>query len=137
MEQFENFKKYMQELKDLGLPEDQYAVSGSGPLAVRGIRDVHDLDIIVKPELWEYLCRQYNKENDRLIKIGNIDIYREWKPYFRDVDALISDADLIDEIRFIRFDDILKWKKAMNKPKDREDVRLIEEYTKKQNKGEK
>ena len=47
----DNFKKQLAELKKLNLPNDKYAVFGSGPLAIYGIRDSEDIDIIVKSEL--------------------------------------------------------------------------------------
>ncbi|GAF93599.1 unnamed protein product, partial [marine sediment metagenome] len=51
--------KYLDELKRLDLPKDKYAIFGSGPLAIRGLRENRDLDIIVKPELWEKLVNEY------------------------------------------------------------------------------
>ncbi|MFH1291164.1 MAG: hypothetical protein ABIH79_01240 [archaeon] len=35
----ENFKKQLAELKKLNLPKDKFAIFGSGPLAINGIRD--------------------------------------------------------------------------------------------------
>jgi len=50
--------KYLDELKALALPPDQYAVFGSGPMAVRGIREANDLDLIVKESLWDDLRKR-------------------------------------------------------------------------------
>ena len=50
--------KHLAVLKKINLSVGQYAVFGSGPLAVRGIRPANDLDLIVKDELW----RELNKK---------------------------------------------------------------------------
>ncbi len=42
------------ELRTLGLPTRDYAVFGSGPLAVRGlIREIRDLDLVARGAAWE------------------------------------------------------------------------------------
>lgn len=56
-----NFKKQLAELKKLNLPKDKYAIFGSGPLAINGIRDSDDIDIIVKSEVWDELAKKYPK----------------------------------------------------------------------------
>ena len=40
--------KYIDELKALKLPVGQYAIFGSGPLAIRNLKAASDIDIIVK-----------------------------------------------------------------------------------------
>ncbi len=42
----------VKEVKSLGLPEGEYAVFGSGPLAVHKIRDTRDIDLLVSPKLY-------------------------------------------------------------------------------------
>jgi len=43
--------KYLDELKSLNLPKDKFAIFGSGPLAIRNMRENKDIDIIVNREL--------------------------------------------------------------------------------------
>jgi hypothetical protein len=121
---------YLEQLKRLNLPKDKFAIFGSGPLAVRGIRKSDDIDIIVKKELWHKLSEKYNKTNEEIIKIGNIEIYKEWKPWVKDNDDLIDSADVFDEIRFVKLEDVLGWKKKYNRPKDLKDIELIENFMK-------
>ena len=52
---------YLAELKALNLPLGHYAIFGSGPLAVRGIREAADLDIIVSESLWKELLPKHEK----------------------------------------------------------------------------
>ncbi len=53
------FKNLLEELKKLNFPAENFAIFGSGPMAVRGIRDVNDLDIIVKDSIWAELLKSH------------------------------------------------------------------------------
>lgn len=124
--------KYLSDLKKLNLPSDKYAVFGGGPLAIRGLRDNEDLDIIVKRELWNKLIKKYGSNNGRSIVIGKIEIWADWLPWLDDINKLIDSADIIEGMRFVRLDYVLGWKRKANRAKDRNDIKLIENYLKKQ-----
>jgi len=117
----------LNKLKKLNLPKDKFAIFGSGPLAVRGIRKSNDIDIIVKPELWKELKEKY-KPKDRVIKIGKIEIYKDWLPWIKNTNKLIDDADVIKGFRFVKLKYVLQWKKAFARKKDLEDIELIKKY---------
>jgi tRNA A-37 threonylcarbamoyl transferase component Bud32 len=130
--EFSQFNKQLSELKKLNLPVAEYAIFGSGPLTIHGIRDSRDMDIIVKEGLWNKLIKKYpvTETYKKFIRIGEIEIYKDWEPWFNDVDKLINDADIFDEIRFVKLKDVMKWKKAFGREKDKEDIQLIEKYLK-------
>ncbi len=125
--------KYFEELKKLELPKDMFAVFGSGPLAIRGLRENKDIDLIVKKELCNKLIKEHEVKdsNGECISIGNVDIFKNWKPWFDDIDLLIEDSDIFDEIRFVKLKYVLEFKKSRNKEKDQKDVELIKEFLKK------
>lgn len=123
-----NFEKLLIKLKELNLPKDKYAIFGSGPLAIHKIRDSQDIDIIVKPELWKELLKKYTPENEKLIKIGSIEIYKNWLPWFSNVNKLIDDAEIFNGIRFVQLKYLLIWKRAFGMEKDKQDVQLVESY---------
>ncbi|MEK6816274.1 MAG: hypothetical protein AABY09_01560 [Nanoarchaeota archaeon] len=50
---------HLKELKNLKLPKDKFAVFGSGSMAIRGLRENKDIDIIVKEGLWKKLSVKY------------------------------------------------------------------------------
>ena len=120
--------KCLEELKKLNLPVDQYAVFGSGPMAIRELRENEDIEILVKPELWEKLAKEHKLVRDDLIIIGNINIFKHWEPWLKNRDELIDTADIIDGIRFVKLEYVLEWKKKMGRGKDQKDIELIEEY---------
>src|SRR3989338_6133729 len=45
-------------MKKLGLPAGSYVVFGSAPLALAGLREANDIDLLVTPELYAKLEEQ-------------------------------------------------------------------------------
>ena len=128
--------RYLDELRDLDLPEDAYAVFGSGPLAIRGIRENHDLDVIVTPDLWRELGRKHavttKSGRPDTIHIGPIQIlqagYRDFRPFLDDNLVLIREAEIIDGVPFVRLEHLLGCKKMMKGEKHERDVASMLEY---------
>lgn len=134
--------EYLKELDKLDLPKSQYAIFGSGPLAIRGLRDSDDLDIIVKTKLWNYLKSKYKQDkvqikgkNYLIIKIGKVEVGNSWGPYFGNmIDKLIGQAEIIDGYPFIKLEYVLEWKKKSGREKDKVDIRLINDFLKNETK---
>ncbi len=121
--------KGLEELKKMNFPINQFAIFGSGPLGIRGIRDSNDIDLIVKDNLWEELLKKYtiSKNKHNAIIIGNIEIFNNWLP-FKDINVLIDSADIIEGFRFVKLEYVLEWKKFLGREKDLIDIKLIENY---------
>ncbi len=123
--------RYLEELKKLNLPVDKFAVFGSGSMAIYGIRENGDLDIIVKMDLWNELVKkfEFKKGRDNVLVVGEIEIFRDWfMDEFGGVDKYIDSADIIDGIRFVKLIHIIEWKKKRGNEKDLKDIELIEEF---------
>lgn len=123
--------KFKQEIERLDLPQGEYAVFGSGPLAARGLREAHDADIIVKSGLWQRLTQAYNDNLDAgrpPIILGNIEIWPHWFEMTDKIDEMIESAEIIQGLPFVRLDYVLDWKQAMGRDKDKRDVELINEF---------
>lgn len=121
------YEELLEEVKTLNLDIKEYAVFGSGPLAVRGLRESNDIDIIVTEKLWENLEKQNDVQDDRII-IGNVEIWHNWKPWIEDIEQLIKSAELIKETPHVQLKYIKEWKKKMGREKDLQDIRLIEKF---------
>ena len=120
---------YLDELKKLNLPLGEYAVFGSGVLAIRGLRENRDLDIIVSDKLWNELIRKHSVSQRGAIEIGNIEIWNEKgvKPLC-DITGFIVRADIIGGIPYVCLEDLRDWKIKKGREKDLEDVRLIDDF---------
>ncbi|MFP4523808.1 MAG: hypothetical protein ACLFO2_00635 [Candidatus Woesearchaeota archaeon] len=120
--------RYLDELKALDLPPDRYVVSGSGPLAVRGIRENRDIDLVLSAGLWEALKEDYPfNRNGGLQLSEHVEAFPRWpgveKPW-----KLIERAEIIDGVPFALLEDVEAWKVRSSDSKDVEDVRLIRNY---------
>ena len=118
-------------LLELELPPDDFAVFGSGPLMARGWRESRDLDIVARGAAWEK-AKNVGVESftaDGAVKyvVGPIEIFDSWAPGQWDVNELINSAEVIDGVRFASLENVIKWKRLMGRPKDLEDIKLIEE----------
>lgn len=121
-------------VKNLGLPAGKYAIFGSGPMVVRGLREGKDVDIIVPKEVFkEYETKpgwQVKKFDDNTNYLDNdgIELWDEWGPGEWDINKLIQEAEIIDGLPFVRLEEVLKWKETNARPKDLEDIKLIKTY---------
>lgn len=106
-------QRLLQELKKLDLPDNKYAIYGSGPLAIRGIRETKDIDVIVKDELYEELREQFGEEENGRIMINNgeIDIFPTWNALMDEAEETIDRAETIQGFKFVALEDIIKWKR--------------------------
>lgn len=137
------FKK----LKELDFPLREYVISG-GAMAAHGIREAHDLDILVTPRLYQRLldegwarclCEQCVQTNRFMLKGENVDILPNYTygKYIGDVDWLIKNADMIYGYPFMDLNELIKFKRELGRPKDFIDIKLIEDYIKQTGYGNK
>lgn len=129
------FKLLLKQLRGLKLPVDQFAVTSSGPMAVRGIREARDLDIVVTDKLWEELSKKYPvipRDLCDTLHVGDVEILGNFSKNpnsgIATVDEQINTADVIDGIRFVNLNLIIKFKQELGREKDLKDIKLIKEY---------
>ena len=124
------------QVNSLKLPMGQYAVIGSGVMAAHGIRDFKDIDLLVTPRLYEKMksegwqereVRSDLKKKKKGIFEASPDIMTVGN-YRPDTKKLIDEADIINGTAFVRLEDVIDFKRAMGRPKDIEDIDLIEKY---------
>lgn len=128
----------IEELTELNLPADQYAVFGSGLLGALGLRKVEDVDLLVTPELfdslkesgWEYEEVEIEGRMRERVAFEVFEAYKDLWYGDKDVDvmAIIEDAMTIEDIPFISFEEFIKMKEAFGRPKDLKDLELIEKF---------
>lgn len=129
MKRFDLFLKELKKfVKKEKIKRKDFAIFGSGLLAVLGLRDSRDIDVIVRPRIFKKLCKKYKKDSKGRIRIGHIQITDNWKPWFRDVNILIDTAELIKGIRYVKLHYVIEWKEKFNRKKDRKDLALIKKH---------
>lgn len=132
--------KEIEQLKKLGLPIDEFVIVSSGALAIRGIREAKDLDVIVTNSLWNKLTAIYQTEVENGVERikfdnSNIDILNPAQSIFGNsgvvsVEEIFEKADIFGGIKFINLNHLKKIKLKLGREKDLKDIELIDEYLK-------
>lgn len=129
----ENDKKFA-EVKSLHLPEGEYAITSSGPIGVRDIRQIGDIDMVVSERLWNKLATQYGVQITqgfkKIVVSPTIDVFSEQSFPDRDPSAptaekQIKDAEIINGIAFVNLRHILYFKETMGREKDKADIIIL------------
>jgi len=126
--------KYIEELQALNLPVGKYAIFGSGPLAIRDIRDSNDIDVIVTADVFANLKEKYPKsinQEKNSVNIGHIEIFNNWPNFSDQIDQLIQTAEIINDLPFVKLDYVVEWKTNSNRLKDQKDLNLLINYYRK------
>lgn len=127
-------KKFLGIIK-LKLPVGQYAITGSGPIGIRNIRDINDIDIIVSKKLWNKLTKDYDViETNGVRKIelsSEIEAFSE-ESFQHKKDLTITErirqAEIIQGLAFESLEHCKYFKKCMGREKDLKDIQMIEDW---------
>lgn len=122
-------------VKSLELPHNSYVVFGSCPMALAGIRESSDIDMLVTPEVFAKLEAQgwkkrYKGPGDEPVVKGDFEAHAHWTfgPHDITLEQLLADATIADGVPFASLQEVRLWKEASGRPKDLVDVKLIDEY---------
>lgn len=124
-----------QKVRKLELPVGEYALFGSAPIGVRGLKECSDIDIIATPKLWKKLKIRNFKKNiaphgSEYFQYDEIEFWKDWRPGAWNIEELIQDAEIINGLPFVRLEKVLVWKKMIAREKDFKDIQLIETFLK-------
>lgn len=126
-------KNLFQQVKDLKLPIDKYALFGSASLGIRGLKNCHDIDIIVTEDVWnEYKAKNWKirtmPHGSQYLWNDGIELWKDWKPGQWNIKQLIKEAEIIDGLPFIKLERVLEWKRLNGREKDLKDIETVEKF---------
>lgn len=133
---FDHMKKeeIVAKVKALNLPPNSFVVFGSGPLAVAGLREANDIDLLVSEEIFAELKDRGWKElikgqNDRPLVFDIFEAHDNWdfSPYSPTLQHILATATVIEGVPFASLKEVRKWKVASGGPKHLADVKLIDQ----------
>ncbi len=132
-----NLKTLFEGLDALEFPKDEYVIVGSGPLGIRGIREVHDLDIVVSDRLWKKLSEKYeildgDPGTKKMYIPTSIEILGG-PSFISDgqtptVEEMIKGAEFINGYPFMTLQYTIFFKLRRGREKDLRDLLLIEDW---------
>lgn len=140
-----NEQKFL-DLKALNLPLGQYAITGSGPMGIRNLREIGDIDIIVSLKLWNTLSEKHGVIDTGTVKkiallgeeveaLGPNSFYTlpisADDPTFSD---RITNAEIIDGLPFESLEHVIYYKRKMGREKDLHDIQIIQAWQNDQDK---
>lgn len=128
-------KEIIAKVKELNLPDGSYVVFGSCPMALADIRESGDIDMLVSKEVFEELKAKGWKlidkgKKDKPLAKDDFEAHKSWEfsAYSPTLEHLLSTADIIDNVPFASLVEVRKWKVASGRPKDLEDIKLINRH---------
>jgi hypothetical protein len=126
-------------LRKLDLIDGEYVLFGGSCLAIRGLRDLNDVDLFVTKRLYKLLtARGWQEKSEpggapylttRIAGV-TIDAVADWlgDGWQPNIQSYLRHPEIIDGLRFMPLKDLYEWKKATRRPKDIIDMSLIEKY---------
>ena len=133
-----NKAEIISEIKKLDLPLGSYVVISGTSLAMRGIRNTRDIDMLVLPKIIQEFRKKGFKE--RIEKDGMIFLVKDkfevgsklkTTGYHANTGEIIKNSEIINGIPCSKLNYEIKFKTAWAREKDFIDIKLIEEYLKK------
>jgi len=122
-------------VRTLNLTEGSYVVFGSCPMALAGIRESQDIDMLVDQATFEAFAKAGWKEvdkgpGDKPLTSGDFEAHTNWNfsSYQPTLPQLLASATVVDGIPFASLQEVRKWKQSSGRPKDFKDIELIDAY---------
>ena len=111
-------------------PIGSYVIAGSGPMAVRTMREAVDIDVLVNAPLWAALEQKHEATGatKNRIAIGRLEIWKDWMNLTGKIDEMIENCEIIEGFPFIKLSYTIDWKRHLERSKDLADIAMIENY---------
>lgn len=129
--------KLLSELDKLSLPKNEYVITGSGPLSIRGIRMMSDIDLGVTKVLWNKLSKVYPilvEGGVRKIRLANNielfcdDSFADPIPGAPTITEQVSQSETIEGYPFQSINHLKWFKQSSGREKDLKDIELLKGY---------
>lgn len=129
----------LSEIKKLNFDSSEYVIIGGASMALRGLKETKDIDILISQSLLEKLKRESAwRHHPRIIPTdeaglvnddGTIELYPTiGSDIDLSFDLVKHNQEIVDGIPCISLNDLLLIKQTYKREKDFNDIKLIEAY---------
>lgn len=121
-------------VKALKLPLDELIVIGSGVMDALNLRQSNDIDLVVTDRLFNELetsgWKKERRHGEDMLLQDDTEVWLTWgiEDSSEHFDQLRRQSVTINGVVFSSPLYVMKWKMAMKRPKDIEDVQLLKRY---------
>lgn len=122
-------------VKELSLPDDSFVVFGSCPMALAGLREAGDIDLLVSEAVYADLQNRGWKvlvkgDKDRPVTHGPFEAHSSWafSSHNPSLAQLLETATVVSGVPFASLAHVKKWKQSSGRPKDLVDIQMIDAY---------
>ena len=120
-----NKVEYLRELDKLQLDKSRYCIIAGGVMLLHGLKDsTEDIDIKVQPDYFEELKTRFTFTKSPKPYPDLYELSDTVEVAAREFDTV----EMADGYPTEPLTEVLAWMKEHNRPKDREKIKIIEEY---------
>ena len=128
-------REVLRQMRRLKLPADAYVVVGGAAMAVRGIRETEDIDLVVTPSLFADLERAGWRRKRR--PNGKPGLRRDQLEAYLDVNTesfqrttawLLEHAEIVEGVPLADLESLVGFKRSYGRAKDIADLKLLRMY---------
>jgi hypothetical protein len=126
--------KHINKLKKLGYPLNEMLIVGSGTMALYGLKENNDIDLWVTKKVYDSMLKDSRfSPNGKMLetKDGLIEADHRFVCVKDKVEDHLKRSKVVNGFHFQSLQDVLEWKQCMKRPKDINDIKVIENYMKK------
>lgn len=128
---------HINQLRRLGLPLNKVLIVGSGTMALLGLKKNDDLDMWVTEDVFRNMKnnkklkpvmkhgRLFYETSDGMIEASNSMPCTKGR-----VEDYLKRAIIVYGFHFKAPNDVISWKRCMGRPKDKQHIKMIENYLK-------
>lgn len=127
--------RYIDEFRKLKYPKSEMLIVTSGVLALFGLRKNKDIDVLVKPSTFRKMLLDKSFKFTKSITKGGLALSSKDShielfnvPIVGNLMENFNRAFTVNGVLFQSLEDLIKWKKVLNRSKDYLDIKLLEEY---------
>ena len=120
-------------IHQLNFDSNKFVIIDSGVMDALGLRTADDIDLVVTEDFFRELADRDDwtikpARGGYMLAKDDVKVALDWGDLSWDFESLYKNSLYIEGIAFASPEDVLRWKKQQNRPKDTKDIELLENY---------